>query len=412
MKKKIKLNSCNTGHFNSRNHSIITMYSAPIIDILNGLAGALLPIGVVLRTLICAFNLFFYTKSGIKKNRRLSLLIYGIIVYLMLHSVCIGYISGGIGLCVSHAMKLVLFLSEVLLIASCIDRKKITYVDIRAFLKFSCWFVPVSLMVAKVIGLSNYANYSMAGLYSSVNAMSIVFIVLFSLSIMFARTEKVNWFAVLLNMIAVLLLGTKSPYLYIAAITVALLLFYSKHRLRTFVLLCAGVVLTYFVLTKYYSNQLAKILNYQSHMYSAAKKNDAIWGYLLSGRNAMLDKVWNGIEESGLVAPALLFGIGVSNLSSGLEMDFFEILFSYGMFAVAVIYIIPIKAMKWRGVNRNDDLFLNIILICIVSFSILGGHTFTEAIAATYSAILIGYKYSLRRNKDLKSVLISGGCSH
>ena len=80
--------------------------------------------------------------------------------------------------------------------------------------------------------MSNVANDSLAGLYSSVNAMSIIFVIQFVLSLYFSRGEKKYLIVTLLNIIAVVLLGTKSPYLYVGAVVIALILFYSKHRIR------------------------------------------------------------------------------------------------------------------------------------------------------------------------------------
>ena len=52
-----------------------------------------------------------------------------------------------------------------------------------------------------------------------------------------------------------------------------------------------------------------------------------------------------------------------------------------------------------KNQKNYENLFINIMLVCILIFSVLGGHVFTEAMSATYVAIALSYKYSLRRER-------------
>lgn len=379
-----------------KNYILFSMFSTPFIDLINGYFGGGVPIGQIIRTVIVFVNIYLCTKCIPRTEKKSTYIFLFIVIYVVAHSAFAGILSntGGIMDSFNFGLKLLLFLSEMQMLVNYSRKGIIRKENFVDFWKFSCWFVPISLLVCKFFNLRNTANNSNSGLYSSVNAMSIIFIIQFVLSMYFAKEEKRYWITTLLNLVAMALLGTKSPYLYVGAVVIALALFYSKHRIRTITTIITAGVLAYFLISKYFSDDMLRYIEYHTYHLNNALESNTIWGYLFSGRNNMLLAEWRSILSNGLSTICLTFGIGRSNFVSGIEMDFFEILFSFGIFVTIGVYYLTLRSFSWKSKNRIENLFLNLALICMVSFGTLGGHTFLEAISATYSAILIGYKFS------------------
>ncbi len=399
---RFKVRSTGLSKISIRKYAIFTMYSAPWIDLMNGAIGGLFPIGQIVRTIIVLINLSICMLWLKRVDKKIAVSVYISFVYIILHAFIISMASSTSLMAeLSFGMKLMLMLSEILLLTRCVERNKMNVCDFECFWKFSCWFVPISIIVSKLLHLTNYDSNSNAGLYSSVNAMSIILIVQFALSIHYARRNMEYWVVLLLNIVAVVLLGTKSPYLYMMAIVAALLLFYSKHRVRMMFAIAAGGIAAYLIITHFFANELARILDYQLTHFSEARMNNRVMAYLFSGRNDMLIRAWDGLKGNNMQVIATLFGVGRGNFPNGIEMDFFEIVLAFGIIVALAVYYLVLVPFSWKCRNRkvymDKALFINIALVCVVSFSTLGGHTFLEAIAATYAAILVGYKYGIAK---------------
>lgn len=379
-----------------KKYIIFSMFFAPLIDLLNGYYGEIFPIGQVMRILLILVNSYLCTRRIPLKEKKTTYAFFFIEGYILIQSVITGMIftSSNAMVGLNFGMKLILFLSETQMLINYSKNGTIRKDSFENFWKFSCWFVPLSLLLCKAINVSNVANDSLAGLYSSVNAMSIIFVIQFVLSLYFSRGEKKYLIVTLLNIIAVVLLGTKSPYLYVGAVVIALILFYSKHRIRTVITIIVTAIVAYCFVSKYFASDMLGYIDYHTYFIEKALKTNTIWEYLSSGRSNMLLNEWNTISGKGLTALKLLFGVGRTNFAIAVEMDLFEIIFAYGIFVAIEVYYFVIRSFSWKCMDMTENLFLNIALICMISYSILGGHTFTEAISATYSAILIGYKYS------------------
>ncbi len=392
----MKLYRQSSARLNIRIYVLFTIYSAPFIDLLNGVVGNVFPIGKAARTCMLFLNLLFAWHHIPESLKRKNVTAFFIISYFMAQTFIIGIMhSGTLVHNLGFGMKVTLFLSEMILIMNCVKRRIITYFDIELFWKFSCWFIPLSLIATKTLNVINVVLYTRAGLYASVNAMSIIFVIQFVLSIYYAENNRIFWGAVLLNIVAAALLGTKSPYLFMVAVVLALFIFYSGYRIRLILLVSVGIALAYVLLGTLFANQMAPLIEYQKYYLRLVDNTDTLWGYLFSGRNVMLQNAWDSLTGKSLRFVAIIFGVGHSTLS-GIEMDFFEILFSFGAFIAVILYSMILDAFKWKCINKSCCLFLNLALICMLVAGTLGGHTFLEAIAGTYSAILIGYKYSAK----------------
>ena len=255
----------------------------------NGLVGNVLPIGKVVRTCVLFMNLLLAWRHIPKSLKRKNVVVFLIVLYLIVQAFVIGIaVPNTLVHNFNFGMKVTLFLSEMILILNCVNREIINYSDIENFWKFSCWFIPSTMIIVKILNINNVTMSTKAGLYASINAMSIIFVLQFVLSIYYAEKKCMYWGMVLLNIVGAALLGTKSPYLFMAAVLFALFIFYSGHRIQLMVFVLAGITLAYVILGSFFSSQMAPIIEYQRHYLSLVNDNDSLWGYLFSGRNLML----------------------------------------------------------------------------------------------------------------------------
>ena len=383
----------------AKDYVLLSLFITPVIDLLNGLVGNALPIGIIFRSIIVIANIYLCSKHISSINKKNFYTMCFTIAYMVIQGLFVALVSKNFNLIITinYSMKVLLFLSELCLILTYLGRNTIHNSDIEKFWKFSCWFVPISLIVCKILNLKNYINDSMAGLYSSVNAMSVVLIIHFVLSMLYAQKERRYWITALLSIVSSLLLGTKSPLVYMIFILILIIIFNSKNKLRTIIVITSCFIIAYHILQKHFGDNIEAILTYQNYYIAQISNRNDLLGYLLSGRNLMLKKVWDSFRKNSIELLAITFGVGISNISSGIEMDFFELLFSNGIFISCYLFSLPIRSFFIKINNKMINTFLNIALFCVITFSFLGGHSFTEAISATYISILISYKYSFRR---------------
>ena len=131
---------------------MLTMYATPFIDLLNGFIGDKFPVGKICRTMIILMNLLFCIKYTTFTSKKVACISYCIMIYMIVHVLVADMISttNNFTRSINFTMKLMLFVSELLLIILAIERNIINKRNIEKFWKFSCWFVPVSLLIAKV----------------------------------------------------------------------------------------------------------------------------------------------------------------------------------------------------------------------------------------------------------------------
>jgi hypothetical protein len=376
---------------NIRTYIVFTLFSAPIIDILNGVFVDVFPIGQIIRTLIIVANFFIIFKKIPRKNKNAILGFFVCVIYLMLHALFTGVTNDVMFSDLNFAMKPVLFLSQLLLLENCIIRGIINWKDFFKFWKYSSWFLPISIILMVLFNVSE----TKGGYYASVNAVSMILVVNIVFCLYFSQEKITYWLGVAFNFVSIVCLGTKSPYLFLVAIFLTLIFFNSKQRVILIVMGGIAGSVAIFLITNYFSEQLSNFFEYHTYHISKAIENNDWSSYLFSGRNNMFLKQWTDIKSSEDSVLKLLFGIGRSNFITGVEMDFFELVFAFGAVVPIFIYSFFAKGLKHRCTDKNVALFMNIAVMCTIGFSVLGGHVLLEAIGGMYASILLATKYSL-----------------
>lgn len=392
-------------------YCLFSMYSAPIIDIINNLAGENIPIGPAVRAIIVIINIYYIVKHIPKGGLKVALGPIITLAFFVIQALVAGifFSTSSFQTNINYFMKIMLYLSETILLVFAIKRKMIRVIDFQKFWEFSVVFVPFTIILVNFSGIQAHGR---AGFYSSTNAMSIVLMIHIMISAYYANKRPIFWLWVLLNLVGIVLLGTKSPYALIAGAFVAIMLFHSKHRVRLVVFTAIGIAAAYYIIQNYFSAQWNSIFIYQNYAYLLAQESGDYLTYLLSGRNYLFTSFLRYLQSSGLTLLTLLTGIspfgvfeqvgkytGYSALR-GIEMDPVELLFSYGLLVTIYAYSFFAKAFIWKTKEKKDGLYLNLTLLLVVLYSALGGHAVTEAISGTYCAILIAYKFSLSDQEE------------
>lgn len=389
--------------FDVKTYIKFMMFSTPLIDLMNGLLGGHSSFGQAVRSLLVAFNIFIIFTENNNKARQSTLLLLFIFGFNTI-IFTINYSMVSLSTNVAYFMKLLLFFTQVHLLIIEIDKERISEVDFDKFWNYSFFIIPVSLLITKLMGIG---TQGIGGLFSSINAISIILVVQIILLFSYAQRNYRYWILLAVNVIAVLMMGRKSPLLFIAFSFLVIMLFQSKHRLKFIIITILGLAIVYYVVGHYLQNQWNELLGYQEYWYREAKNSGNWSNFIFSGRNNLLSSTWNELKHRGLLLIAILYGLspfGLGKVTSislgltslrGIEMDPVEIMLSYGVVAVIMLYSIFIKSLKWKINNKDNLLIINLAIICALIHSIFGGHTITEAVGAAYSSYLIAYKYCL-----------------
>lgn len=377
------------------------LYITPWIDVWNSSFGKEFSIGQFVRGLMIAFNIILLVKVAAKSREVLNVL--GIIFYCMLQTIFCLFITSNesVGINIAYFLKFMLFTTECNVLTMGYKSGFVREEDLIRFWKYSLFVTPALLIISNILKLGTKGR---AGFYSSANAMSIILIIQVLLSVWFLRERKQYLLIALLNLSALVILGTKSPLLILVASFVLIMLFYSKHRIKLIITILSSAILLYFVATHFFSSQVEAILNYQLYHLNYSLKTNSVETFIFSGRNNLLKDTIEVLNKRGLIFFATIFGVSpyglgritaaVYGLSSvrGIELDFLEILLYYGVFVTIGVYSIFFKALFARGSNKTYELFLNVAIIASLTYGVLGGHGITEGISATYCGILVATK--------------------
>ena len=269
--------------------------------------------------------------------------------------------------------------------------------------------IPLSLFIANITDTAmSYGFAGNRGYFVSVNALTVVMIMQVNISVLFALQRKFPWLVVLMNLLAIFLIGTKTSYFFVALsflLTFGYTFFKNKKYFKRFALFCAFCILAlYIVLVKLLGDRFNSILDYQLSFLQKAIDNGEFFNYLVSGRDELLRAGYKVTEESVF---GLLFGVGFSNLETGIanilglegirgiEMDPFEIWFAFGLPAVIFIYSFFFLVLKKKTKLNVTRFIINITIFCALIYSTLGGHAIMESLGGTYCAILLAYRFSL-----------------
>lgn len=408
---------------NNRNKFIfLLIVIQPIIDIVTSISttyNVSITVGALLRTVIMACLFLYITRYLLHKKKRMLWMFiasYMAILIMMLVTITLKQdydLFQELNFALKTSYYLTMIYTALILINSNMISKQLLYQSakmVSLMIGISFW---LAIVTKTSINSYRYESVGYSGWFSSANELSVIVLVLLALmaiNLTYERTLS-SWAAFVLNLGMVPMIGTKTAFLgglFILFVCVAYLLFRFKLQRDKLVFLSIVAIFVSLVpLSPIASNTqnppgiTGEVVKAQE----SATGNQAMQK-ILSSRNLYFQEVREDFVEAQGIRK--VFGLGYAGDYSNevpklVEMDFFDLFFSYGMLG-SVLLLIPsvyLFIQFVKGIFPLDSrktLALFTLCICL-GVAFLAGHVLFAPSVMTYVTILlIALGSEIRRN--------------
>lgn len=266
----------------------------------------------------------------------------------------------------------------------------------------SYWF---SIMSRTAFDSYEYGGAGYSGWFFSANELSVIVIVLLGLTVMNLTLDQTltAWISFILVLSMVPMIGTKTAFLgggiiLFISVIYALLDFKTQaSRMKNILLLVVAIIYVCLIPLTPIASKTADLQSQlyinQMPMKDSQDKTSGFFQRILSSRDIYFDSIKEDYRAANGVRKT--FGLGYSgdytNKPEVIEMDFFDLFFSYGvigsMFLIApLLYAIyNILFLQW---NRRYIILL-VTLGLVLGIASLAGHVIFAPAVMTYIAILL-----------------------
>lgn len=395
----------------SRDRLLYHMLSLTLlIDFLNGLFAGL-HIGIIFRTLLMIVCLSIIVRYSSKTTLKCLFIFLYLLINILISTLLF---NGSLGVDVSAAMKsvMVFIVSNAIIISydgySRINPNKIVVNNLM--------YGGGLFLVANLLGIGNSSYYfagsnmGSKGAFLSLNSINIALLILYIFAIVnFVRSnKKVVWgLACIYVALPMLLLGTKTS-LIMTIVIPAIVLAINTRKKRTWV-----IILILAILALMFGNMLwnriypmiEATLNRQQYLF---QQRD-FFTYIFSTRNLRVRETLDYFFDNFSILD-IFPGRGYYRVHEyigrgtviPIEMDWVDILVSYGAFGFVYTYFYSTKSIiKHRSIVKTTSGQAYILAaILIIIYGSLAGHLFLEAISSTFYAVVIAGCYiTFRQNR-------------
>lgn len=369
-----------------------SIISLPIIDILNGFALKVLRlegIGICAHIVILFMMLRRIIPGRISKT---DIWIFIIATYMILQTVITNLVHNlPCTYAISYIVKYIYFFVTLAALDLLRSEKNIW----NLIKKYYTWLYPLGNIIPRILGM-NFSSYGsgegILGFMYSKNSYTFVMIVVlyWSLEALLNKYDIKNLVRLALALISLLLIGSKSGYIFSA-----LIIFYvvvknmrqsgTNKKFRV-LMTTAAVALMLIYISIMYDAELYAIYSRVSHFWKHYGHDSisAVLNFLTSDR-------WSRISE---YAPeysrnlhTIFWGLGYAFFKYQVttEMDIFNLLFIFGI-AGFVLYIISFIKLSRIFKYKNTHKFL---IICLAVYLFFGGHVLADVMANNVLSIAI-----------------------
>ena len=327
---------------------------SPIADNFNGyllLTGRSSNISIIVKTIIFIFCLLISIK--ITTTKKMIQIICMLLFFAVQLAVFELSSAGGIGYNISTLIKVFTPIIIIMAVRALSVYDMNIAVCINYITNFYCWFFPISLIIPKLfnIGYTTYeGGVGNKGFYYGGNEISIVMIIILALEIEKYKKNKskANLLNILLGIISVLYLGTKSVYISLVVFIVIAL--YSEQsinkKLLNFVLITPTISLGLW----YIINNVELVTrNINALIWKYTVRSTGMLNFLLSGREIEITRAIDLVYDKNIIWK-VFWGIGPNTAENVLqlliEMDLFDLVIRFGVIVSIIIirfYVIYIK---------------------------------------------------------------------
>ena len=362
----------------------------PIIDTINGLYiqkyGATgLSIGTIYRLLFMLYVIARICKKKMLFIRFLPLLYFPVIGIIR------GASGGGLFGCITYAMKWLLPLILIIYYGLAKNNKQDIKRCLIRCLEFWSAFVPLSLIVEYLlqVGEVSYYDAGFKGLYYSTNDIALVLIVLYIYTLY--KTININRKYIImcvLNLLAIIILSTKSSLIFAAISVVYMLLKSNKIKFRHMIPAMVLTAIVGIITITLMRSHLEGFWNRYANMWNNINGNNLIARLLVfatSGRTERIQEFFAKISEDGIFATNLLFGWIYPDNAHVIEMDWHDLICQYGVIGFAIcFYEYATLLIKCKV---NSEPYWYAVIVCFI-YSILAGHVISGAFSGTAMALV------------------------
>lgn len=396
----------------------------PLVDIFNGVFityGHEIPLGIAYRLLFICFILYSVLLQGIKRSGIFFLLLISLVTLILVCIIQSFFFSTGIAALIKELSYIIRF-SLCLLIPFFAKQyqeqfsvKKIAWLTIILDI-----FLVGGLVIPYLLGIGNSTydeTTGFKGFYFATNDIAYAFLtLLFLIGWFLIRREKlfpsiVFVLLYLSNMYCLLILGTKSGLLAGVLYSLYLVFYFISHyQSRTlyeqfflfeFLLLMSSLLVLKGkeFLLKYLSSVIARFAYFKT-LYQ-----DDWLRLFLSSRNVYLKDAGEQFLQTPNNQIIFWFGSGFENRwewygrKGGLiEMDFFDMFFSYGM--IGFVVLVLVVSYFWISICRKDrSKFGLFLLLFTIIYSFLVGHVFFSALSATVFGFMVMFIQEIKKEQ-------------
>lgn len=417
----------------------------PIFDLITSLSRRFFEtsfsFGIVIKFIIVIFMLTFILLYKNKDKRKLiilfSIYLLYIILYLLLNINNSSNIFNEIySISKFFFFPIVFFILYILIKKSTIDKEKLNK---TMLISVGIYILVFSLSYITRTSFKSYVGDNLGGVgwYYAANEISSIMLMLFPFIYYLLDKNKVLFYiAGTTTIFFISLIGTKVSSFGILIISLLYLILpiifknkdYKKdikHHLlliiiMVFILFGSPSMFNIKIATEKVTNEyLQEQEKFDKECESGSKCDNyyyrKIMLMLLSGRNVFLSDT-NKIYKNNFNSSTFLFGLGVSNslkienenTNKWIEMDFFDLYYSYGVVGMLLILspllFVLYQTLKKKILFKNltfDNTMYTLIILLILSVSFIAGHVISAPSVSTYLIIyLLLYLSSIKSLKE------------
>lgn len=377
---------------------------SPIFDNINGyflLSGRNSNISVIFKTIIFLFciTMSFQFMTG---NKMIGIVFLILIFAIQLIVFRIKY--EGLAYDISSLIKLMTPIVIVMAVQTLKINDRTTAMCIDRVSRFYCWFFPISLMIPAFLNIG-YATYSSGegnkGFYYAGNEIAIIMVIVFALELEKYRSNKtkVNFLNIILGVISILYIGTKTGY--IALIVFILAMLYSEKNInRKFLNAILIVPGTFLGLWYVINNVNAVTQSVHAIIWRYTTRLSRGVSFLLSGRELRIRRAFELVYSNNFIKN-ILIGIGTNvaenELDILIEMDLLDLFIRFGLIVSIVIISFYVKNVRQIIKGKRILYITGSLLAC--GASVFAGHMLFSPMVSMVLMILF-----LKNNFDTNMI--------
>lgn len=258
------------------------------------------------------------------------------------------------------------------------------------------------------LGTTTYKAAGYKSVFNANNGLNITVIVLFVFQMerAFNTRKKIDYLYVMALMIILILLGSKSSFIFIGFYFILRMLFEKniKKLIKILFIILIATGVTYYIVKNLFYNQFVEIMQHQTRLFQKENLAGSLMTYFLSGRNVFLGEAIAYVKNHINIL-SILLGVGNYNIQmhigtamtggfatlKNIEMDFFDILFGNGIIGIMISYGYSLKIffsnVKRILIQKKYGVFIS--FICMMIFSFTGGHVYTDSMGSTFLGMVL-----------------------